>query len=91
MSEQPTTDRVSDERLAELAGAYWPDGAAVFGSEIRACLQELQRLRSPGGARVEPVLYDKSRPQCACCGSTDPEHVKRICDANLPGEPGAKP
>ncbi len=39
------TEGVSDARLAELAGAYWPDGAAVFGNEIASCLKELQKRR----------------------------------------------
>jgi hypothetical protein len=37
----------------------------------------------------EKLLYDKSVPQCACCGSTDPAHVKQICDA--PSQPRVKP
>lgn len=72
MAEQLPTETVSDARLAELAGAYWPDGAAVFGSEIRACLQELQRLRSSGGA--------KTKLECTGCG--DPpgtDHFQPIC------------
>ena len=40
-----TNERVSDARLAEILTARWSDGEHAHGSEIEACLLELQRLR----------------------------------------------
>lgn len=45
----PSTETISSDRLNELIEAY----TFVMTSDVAIALRELQRLRSPGGARVE--------------------------------------
>lgn len=79
----PTTDRVSDERLAEILAWYvnWQPcaedpGLSQMEADAISLFRELQRLRSPGGAS------DKFKG-CVTCGSTEYPHD---CNAPEPSE-----
>jgi len=68
MTDSRSTDRVSDERLAEILAWYvnWQPcaedpGLSRMEADAISLFRELQRLRSPGGAsgeRIPAVLFD---------------------------------